>query len=658
VHCTTTHTDSNTPVPVEKARESVSDLAAALNAIIIESGFDDQTRAGLMAALDAASGSIEPFQKADKYLGRRMARNSSVAIEHADEVGDRALAKRFQRAWTLIDAEQERTGLSFVIRRRGGLRGENRETMERHPSTYTVPLVQIVVDVIRRARQFRAEYGKNRETMFQRAAREVLVTCPRDYEPEGKPFPVEKRKLTEQEKQAQIAAATVTRIFNSHDRIVKRAALEPHLSARGACLTMMRQLRDAYGAEFDEALREFLPDHERNNDTTGVYYSVSGNVLHADEPEFPTLDLADEPAAMPEFFENLEGEARGHELFQKLNKNAGENESYVPPACIVGGFCDSEIDPVEVAEAAAIQAESCVMLTEPPNVSEPLNGLTREFNIADEAMHLACALGWKIFPLHTPDGRGGCSCRKSDCQNTGKHPRTPRGLKDATNDPEQVGAWWLKYPDANIGIATGDASGFLVFDVDPRHGGWEGLQSLFERIGEPFPATVEQITGSDGRHFLFRMPDVDIRNSAGKLGKGLDVRANGGYIVAAPSLHASGNRYRWTAEVSDLADLPYTLLRELTDPVRAKDKAHRTNSATAITWTSGTIPEGSRHDFLVKGVACSLRGRGFGEDEILDALFEARDKRCATGIKPVSDAELYKIAASVMKYAPGMRAIV
>ncbi len=651
--CTTTHTDSNIPVSVEKDRESVSELAAALNAIIIESEFDDQTRAGLMAALDAASGSIEPFKKADKYLGRRMARNSSVAIEHADEVDDRAYATRFQRAWKLIDAEQERTGLSFVTRRRGGLRGESRETMERHPSIYTVPLVQIVVDVIRRTRAYRAEYGKNRETMFQRAAREVLVTCPRDYAPEGKPFPVEKRKLTEQEKQAQIAAATVTRIFNSHERIVNRAAIEPHLKARGACLTMMRQLRDAYGAEFDEAIREFIHDHERENDTTGVYYSVSGNVLHADDPDFSPLDRADEPAATPEFSDTPEGEARGHELFQKPNKNAGEKEGSIHTGVYRTPPPEPEIDPVEVAEAVAIQAESCVMLTEPPPVSEPLNGLTREFNIADEAMHLACALGWKIFPLHTPDGRGGCSCRKSDCQNIGKHPRTPRGLKDATNDPEQVGAWWLKYPDANIGIATGDASGFLALDVDPRHGGWEGLQSLFERIGEPFPATVEAITGSDGRHFLFRMPDADIRNSAGKLGKGLDVRANGGYIVAAPSLHASGKRYRWTAEESDLADLPYKLLRELTDPVRAKDKAHRTNSATSITWTGGVITKGGRNDLLFRQ-ASSMRAFGANEDAILDGLC-ALNRSCSP---PLPDSELSKIAASASRYAPNSRAIV
>jgi hypothetical protein len=72
------------PASDNKARESASDVCAAINAIILESGFDDATRAGLMAAMDAASGRTLPFPMADKYLGRRITRHSSVAVEHGD----------------------------------------------------------------------------------------------------------------------------------------------------------------------------------------------------------------------------------------------------------------------------------------------------------------------------------------------------------------------------------------------------------------------------------------------------------------------------------------------------------------------------------------------------------------------------------------------
>ncbi len=132
------------------------------------------------------------------------------------------------------------------------------------------------------------------------------------------------------------------------------------------------------------------------------------------------------------------------------------------------------------------------------------------------------------------------------------------------------------------------------------------------------------------------------------------MRANGGYICGAPSLHASGKRYRWTAEESDLADLPYKLLRELTDPVRAKDKARPMNSATSITWTGGTISEGGRNNWLTSQ-AGAMRQRGMSEDAMYAALTVENVQRC----EPVlPDNEVRKIAHSVARYAPNVRAIV
>lgn len=102
-----------------------------------------------------------------------------------------------------------------------------------------------------------------------------------------------------------------------------------------------------------------------------------------------------------------------------------------------------------------------------------------------------------------------------------------------------------------MGIATGQVSGMFVLDVD----GAEGAASLADL--PRLPETVEATTGR-GHHIYLRMPDVDVRNSAGKVGPGLDVRGTGGYVIAPPSRHASGRRYRWTRDPfdHDLADAP------------------------------------------------------------------------------------------------------
>jgi hypothetical protein len=153
------------------------------------------------------------------------------------------------------------------------------------------------------------------------------------------------------------------------------------------------------------------------------------------------------------------------------------------------------------------------------------------------------ARGQPVFPVHTPNTDGSCSCRRPECDDVGKHPRTRNGLKDATTDPEQIRTWWTWWHDANVGMATGK---IIVLDVDPRHGGDESLHDL-EQQYDPLPDTVTVETGSGGRHHWFSPPQgAEIRNSEGKIGPGLDVRGVGGYVLVPPSLHASGRRYTWS----------------------------------------------------------------------------------------------------------------
>jgi uncharacterized protein (DUF927 family) len=162
------------------------------------------------------------------------------------------------------------------------------------------------------------------------------------------------------------------------------------------------------------------------------------------------------------------------------------------------------------------------------------------------ALWYATAYGSPVFPVHSVNAKGVCTCSEgANCaKRPGKHPRTKNGLTDATTDLQTIRAWWKKWPSANVGVATGAGAGFFVVDVDPDKGGKKSLSDL-ERQHEKLPETKTALTGGGGLHHLFKHPGVKIKNSESELGPGLDIRGDGGYIVAAPSKHVSGNYYHW-----------------------------------------------------------------------------------------------------------------
>src|SRR6266446_1458854 len=147
-----------------------------------------------------------------------------------------------------------------------------------------------------------------------------------------------------------------------------------------------------------------------------------------------------------------------------------------------------------------------------------------------------------VFPVwHIEEGR--CGCRASDCQSPGKHPIAscaPRGFQDATTDEPTIRRWGAQFPNANPATPT---SWCVVLDVDRRHGGEESLSAL-EQQHEALPETPTVLTGGGGRHLYFACPAIPIRNSAGKIGSGLDIRGDGGYVLLPPSTHISGGTYR------------------------------------------------------------------------------------------------------------------
>jgi putative DNA primase/helicase len=152
------------------------------------------------------------------------------------------------------------------------------------------------------------------------------------------------------------------------------------------------------------------------------------------------------------------------------------------------------------------------------------------------------AHGWPVLLLHSIRN-GHCSCPDGpSCAHAGKHPCTSNGIYDATTNRDKIIASLQKSPEANVGIATGRRSGIFVLDVDGEIGK-ASLRELKAQHG-PLPKTVTVKTGK-GRHYYFRCDGARVPNRVGHPGKGIDVRGDGGYVVAAGSVHVSGATYRF-----------------------------------------------------------------------------------------------------------------
>jgi hypothetical protein len=125
----------------------------------------------------------------------------------------------------------------------------------------------------------------------------------------------------------------------------------------------------------------------------------------------------------------------------------------------------------------------------------------------------------------------------------------------------EVAGWFGRWPEANVAIVTGVVSGLVVLDVDARHGGEQSLAGL-ETAHGPLPRTIAVATGGGGRHLYFSHPGGVVHNKVG-LAPGIDVRGDGGCVIAPPSLHPSGRRYAWVRGCAPgeetLASLPLWL---------------------------------------------------------------------------------------------------
>lgn len=220
--------------------------------------------------------------------------------------------------------------------------------------------------------------------------------------------------------------------------------------------------------------------------------------------------------------------------------------------------------------------------------------------------------GWNVLPL------------------SGKKPAIKGGVYGARRDEPFIKQRFAN--GKNIGIQTGKDSGIVVIDIDPRNGGDATFSDLIADHGM-IPDTLQVTTGGGGSHLFFNYPDVKLR---GKLGDGIDVKSDGGYVVAPPSVHPeSKQRYAWRNDYA-IADMPAWMLKLLTAPPTTRD-------------VIGEIQTGERNNTLFQ-IGADLKKKGAGASKIQTHLLEENRLRC---VPPLPDEDVHAIAESVSSFESG-----
>lgn len=247
----------------------------------------------------------------------------------------------------------------------------------------------------------------------------------------------------------------------------------------------------------------------------------------------------------------------------------------------------------------------------------------------DDAMRTAAqsyaARGWSVIPM----------------ESHGKRPLVAwTEFQQRRAAPDEVDAWFEHWPDANVGIVTGHVSGLVVVDVDAKHGGFDSLATLTHEFGG-LPDTVTAETGGGGRHLYFHHPRDALRNRVG-IRPGIDLRAEGGCVVAPPSVHPSGRRYAWASDRSPeairVAALPAWFLDLLRKPQRSSHSLAHWRQL-----TQAGVDEGERNATLAS-LTGHLLWRGVDPEVALELLLAWNRSRCRP---PLPDDEVARVVQSI-----------
>jgi hypothetical protein len=239
-----------------------------------------------------------------------------------------------------------------------------------------------------------------------------------------------------------------------------------------------------------------------------------------------------------------------------------------------------------------------------------------------------CARGWSVVPLR---------------------PRSKRPLipwlaqQERRAQAEEIEAWFERWPDANLGVVTGAISRLVVIDIDPQHDGEESLAQL-TRVHGPLPATVEAMTGGGGRHLYFEHPGRPLHNRAG-IEPGIDVRGDGGYIVAPPSLHPSGVPYRWAPGRSPQEIEPAPMPDWLLEKAGGSPAGSGHSAGHWRKLVRDGVAEGGRNSTLAS-LAGYLLWHGLDPGVVTDLLLAWNTQRCRP---PLTDEEVVRVVESIAR---------
>jgi putative DNA primase/helicase len=263
-------------------------------------------------------------------------------------------------------------------------------------------------------------------------------------------------------------------------------------------------------------------------------------------------------------------------------------------------------------------------------------------------------LGLRVFPACGFDENMEPTCYAgANCEHgrRGKHAIERGWQRSATTDRTKIEAWWVKYPHANLGVATGN--GILVLDIDPRNGGQDAFYDLQEQHS-PLPDTLTVVTGGGGLHYYFRYSTelCITSNNNGTLGVGIDIKAEGGMVVGPGSQHLSGGRYDFEAGTDFdnivIAEAPPWLLERLTAKSATPTAPKPERESGAKNHRHGfpaAVPRGQRHNFL-RSEALFYRDIGLGRERTTLLLWANRERICEHDPKhPVTDKELHEIVS-------------
>lgn len=252
-------------------------------------------------------------------------------------------------------------------------------------------------------------------------------------------------------------------------------------------------------------------------------------------------------------------------------------------------------------------------------------------SLLDSALYYAKELGWCVFPV-----------------NVSKIPAIKDWPNEATTDEQKIRAWWKENPNHNIAILTGERSGIVAMDIDPRNGGTE---TLYEKIFEygALPHTITFKTGGGGVHYIFKHTGWKVKSKG--VFDGMDSKGDGGYIVVPPSLHPSGKRYEIQV-MTEAATMPDWWAKQVRDkePVKGVRRVINKPFPKDKYLNNEIIPKGDR-DINLYSIACSMRAYALEEDEIYALLSVVNATRC---MPPMEDKDIVRISKSAAKQAPGM----